>query len=268
MSLELEPAPTLGGMFRLLGRTFRWVVTDRTARLLGSALVLVLLWGTHGKVELLRRVIPGWTGPGGDPAARAALIPGLPWDQEWIAFAIGALLLIAIPCLLIKFAFGESPLAYGLGLPRRGTWKFTLWSMAFLASFGFPSLYLAARDPEMAATYPFFRQFGSLSQFIVYELGYLVFFVVIEFIFRGYLLFGLHRVQRKDGSPLFGPYAILLSMLSYTAWHLGKPMAEQFSTLAWGVITGAMVLASGTIWHVVLIHWGMNVLMDYVIWTS
>lgn len=258
--MKLETEPTLGGVLRLVGRAFRWVATDRTARILGSAIVLLMLWGTHGKVDLLRKVIPGWTGPGGAPGARAVLIPGLPWDQEWIAFGIGALLLVLAPCLIIRFGLRESPLDFGLGLPRRGTWRFTLISMAVLAGFGFPSLFLAARDAEMQATYPFFRDFRSLSDFVAYELGYLVFFVVIEFVFRGYLLFGLHRV--------FGAHAILLSMLSYTAWHLGKPVAEQYGTLAWGVVTGAMVLASGTIWHVVLVHWGMNVLMDYLIWTG
>lgn len=33
---------------------------------------------------------------------------------------------------------------------------------------------------------------------------------------------------------MFGYYAILISMLSYTAWHLGKPSLELFSTLIWG----------------------------------
>jgi membrane protease YdiL (CAAX protease family) len=270
-AVKLDPEPTLGGVLRLVGRSFRFAATDRVAQLVGSAILLVMLWGTHGKVDLLERVIPGWTGPGGPPGQRARLIEGIPWDQEWIAFGVGAVLLIVIPCCLIRFAWRESPLDYGLGLPRRGTWRFTLLSMAFLAAFGFPSLYLAARDPQMRATYPFFRDFGSLGDFVAYELGYLVFFVVIEFIFRGYLLFGLYRAQvRRVGaeSATIGPHAILLSMLSYTAWHLGKPLAEQWGTPAWGVITGAMVLASGTIWHVVLVHWGMNVLMDYLVWTS
>ena len=41
----------------------------------------------------------------------------------------------------------------------------------------------------------------------------------------------------------FGYYAILLSMLSYTAWHLGKPLPELWGTLVWGLVAGTIVLA-------------------------
>jgi hypothetical protein len=281
MSLNLDVEPTLAGVVRLIGRAFAWVHRDRVARLLGSAMVLLLLWGTHGNVDLLGKVLPGWTGPGGEPHARARLVEAIPWDQEWIAFGIGAVLLVLVPCVLIRYWFRESPLDYGLGLPRPGTWRFTLVSMGVLAAFGFPALYLASKDREMAATYPFFRQFQSTTQFWIYELGYFAFFLVIEFVFRGYLLLGLYRTHaQRDNrgagaagaaeSPpaTIGAYSVLVSMLSYTAWHLGKPLAEQWSTLLWGLATGVMVLVSGTIWHVVLVHWGMNVLLDYAVWTG
>jgi hypothetical protein len=274
-----EPATelaTIREVIRLIVATFRWVFHDPIAQVLGSAFLLIMLWGTHGSVELLGLVIDGWKGPGGALADRARLIPGLPWDQEWIAFGIGVLLLVVIPCLIIHFAFRASLAEYGLGLPKPGTWRFTLTSTALLALFVFPSMYVAAKDPGMRAVYPFYRDFTDLQQFITYELGYFFFFVVIEFTFRGYLLLGLYRVRERlpsvvgvqPGSQVFGQYAILVSMLSYTVWHLGKPLQEQYGTLLWGVVTGAMVLRSGTIWHIVILHWSMNVFLDYLIWTS
>ena len=254
----------------------RWAIHDRIAQVFGSAFVLIMLWGTHGKVDLLSVVIHGWTGPGGDPSRRARLMPGLPWDQEWLAFAIGVLLLVLVPCLLIHFLFRERLTDYGLGLPKPGRWGFTLSSTALLAALTFPSMYIASKDCGMRAVYPFFRDFKTLSEFVTYELGYFWFFLVIEFTFRGYLLFGLYRLEDRmagaalgaPGPLLFGRYAILVSMLSYTTWHLGKPLQEQYGTLIWGLITGAMALSSGTIWHIVLVHWGMNVFLDYLIWTS
>jgi membrane protease YdiL (CAAX protease family) len=274
----MEPgAPTIWGVARLFGRTVSWVFHDRVAQIVASTFSLLLLWGTHGHMDLVGYVLDGWTGPGGDPATRAKLIPGLPWDQEWIAFGTGFLLLVVVPCLLIRFVFHEKIADYGLGLPRRGTWKFALISSALFGAVMLPAIVLTSRDPVMRATYPFYRNFAGTTQFLVYEAGYFVFFLVIEFIFRGYLLLGLNRIyDRQVGSgpsgesgPLvFGNYAILLSMLSYTAWHLGKPIPEQFGTLFFGLATGAIVLVTRSIWPIVVVHFALNVLLDYLIWTG
>ena len=58
---------------------------------------------------------------------------------------------------------------------------------------------------------------------------------MIEFIFRGYLLFGLEGIQDMgvptggrgvEGAFYFGRYALLIQMFSYIVWHLGKPIPE------------------------------------------
>ncbi|HET9957899.1 MAG TPA: CPBP family glutamic-type intramembrane protease [Polyangiaceae bacterium] len=280
MLKERERTSTLQRVFALLADALRWSLHDRVSRVLVSSFVLIMLWGTHGRVDLLTLVLDGWTGPGGDPHTRARLIAGLKWDQEWIAFGIGLLLLVVTPCLLIRFWFRESPLDYGLGLPKPGAWPFTLVSTLVLGVFAVPSMYFASRDAGMRATYPFYREFAGLGEFARYEAGYLLFFVTIEFTFRGYLLFGLYRIQDSmtasapstdmgaRGPLLFGRYSVLVSMLSYTAWHLGKPLPEQYGTLIWGLITGTLALRSGTIWHIVIVHFAMNVWLDYLIYVS
>lgn len=260
-NLVVEPgAQTIRGVLRWFGRTVSWVLHDRVAELVASTFTLLLLWGTHGHMDLLGYVLDGWTGPGGDPATRAKLIPGLPWDQEWIAFGTGFVLLVVVPCLLIRFVFHERISDYGLGLPKPGTGRFALISAALFGAVMLPAIVLTARDPVMRATYPFYRNFADTSQFLSYEAGYFVFFLVIEFIFRGYLLLGLSRP--------YGNYAILLSMLSYTAWHLGKPLPEQFGTLFFGLATGAIVIVTRSIWPIVIVHFALNVLLDWLIWTG
>jgi hypothetical protein len=140
-----------------------------------------------------------------------------------------------------------------------------------------PAFYLATKNAQMRGTYPLYRgHFASAGSFLVYELGYFLFFLAIEFIFRCYLLLGLFRVTDRNvrlpgvvGEPgplVFGYYAILVSMLSYTAWHLGKPTPELWGTLIWGVVAGSVVLATGTIWVVVGVHWLLNVLLDFFLW--
>jgi len=273
-----SPTSAFVDALRYLGRSFLAIVRARHTLIMLSAILLIMLWGSHGYVELLGLLITGWKGPAsaGSPD-RARLIAGLPWDQEWISFGIGALLLVLIPCAIVTVGFKERLRDYGLGGPKPGQWPFTLASSLLLAAFAYPLMYRAAKFPSMAALYPLFRDFRSLSDFVYFELGYFAFFLAIEFMFRGYLLLGLYGAHQSGGvraareaqdPPLLTHYSIVVSMLSYTAWHLGKPLPELWSTAVWGVVTGAIVLRSGTIWPVLLIHWSMNVLLDYVIWRN
>ncbi len=268
--------PSVLTILKLIWNTIARLFHDPIGMILGSGFLLIMLWGYHGELELLGLVWDGWTGPGsaGDPA-RQTIIPGIPWDQEWLSFAAGIVLLVAIPAVLIKLVYKQNLSDYGLGLPRPDRWKLTTLSAVLLFAVSLPAFFLGARDAGMQATYPLFRDFESLGQFVVYEIGYVMFFIVIEFIFRGYLLFGLYQFRDEQALPgvtgirgplVFGYYAIFLSMLSYTAWHLGKPVPELYGTLVWGIAAGTVVLATGTIWHVIIVHWLLNVFMDLLIW--
>lgn len=259
-------------LYNMIVRLFH----DPVGMILASAFVLIMVWGFHGNLELLGLIWDGWTGPGsaGDPA-RQAIIPGIPWDQEWLSFLGGAVLLVLIPAVLIKYVYKQSLSAYGLGLPRHDRRRLTWLSAILLFVLSLPAFYVGARSPQMQAVYPLYRDFHGPLQFVIYEIGYLVFFVVIEFIFRGYLLFGLFRLQDQEALPgvggirgplVFGYYAVFISMLSYTAWHLGKPLPELGGTLMWGIAAGGIALTTGTILPLILVHWLLNVFMDLLIW--
>jgi hypothetical protein len=268
--------PKIKTVLKVIYNTLARLFHDPVGMVLGSTFVLLMLWGTHGKVDLLSLVWDGWTGPGSDPTARGQLIPGIPWDQEWLSFLIGAVLLVAIPVLLIKLVYRQDLKDYGLGLPPRGRRAFALLSAAILFVVSLPAFYLGTKDAGMHSIYPMYRGvFGGFGPFIVYELGYLLFFVVIEFTFRGYLLFGLYQFRDRDapegivgvrGPLVFGYYAIFIAMLSYTAWHLGKPVPELWGTLVWGIAAGTVVLVSRSIWLIVVVHWLLNVFLDLAMW--
>jgi hypothetical protein len=70
------------------------------------------------------------------------------------------------------------------------------------------------------------------------------------------------------GPFYFGRYALLIQMLSYTAWHLGKPALELWGTLVWGLTAGATAYMIRSIWPIVLSHWLLNVFIDALIWQS
>ena len=272
---ELD-APTLKTVLKVIYNTLARVFHDPVGMILGSAFVLIMLWGTHGKVEVLSLVWRGWKGPGSDPNGRGQILPAIPWDQEWLAYLIGLVLLVGVPALLIKVVYRQSLADYGLGLPPKGHRRFALLSAAVLFLVSLPAFYVGTQDAGMQATYPLYRGgFETLLQFVIYEAGYFAFFLAIEFTFRGYLLFGLYQFRDRDapegivgerGPLVFGYYAIFIAMLSYTAWHLGKPLPELWGTLVWGIAAGAVALASRSIWFVVVVHWLLNVFLDLGIW--
>jgi hypothetical protein len=269
-------APTIKTVLQVIWNTVRVFPKERTGQIIGSAFLLLMLWGYHGNLELLKSILPGWVGPGVGIGTRAPLIPGVPWDQELISFWGGALLLVVVPILLIKFGFKQNLADYGLGLPPRGRRRLALLAFVALTLICIPAFLFATRDADMRATYPFYRPFASIPAFLLYELTYLPFFIAIEFIFRGYLLFGLAGVRDQavpalstaKGVPgvfYFGKYALLIQMLSYTAWHLGKPLPELWGTLFWGLAAGTLAYVVRSIWPVVAAHWLLNVLFDAIV---
>jgi membrane protease YdiL (CAAX protease family)/uncharacterized protein (DUF362 family) len=250
---------------------------ERPGQIIGSAVILIMIWGFHGELKWLSYILPGWKdgGPSSPVNTRSDIIPGLPWDHELISWCLGAFLLVIIPIIIIKFGY-KKPLSYfGLGLPPKNRKSLAVKSCIVLTLACAPIFYLGCSSPEMQATYPLYRGHLTWVQFIIYQLTYIPFFLTIEFIFRGYLLFGLARMRDDDvekagggypGQFYFHKYALLIQMLSYTAWHLGKPLPELSGTLVWGLVAGALAYYSRSIWPVVIAHWLLNVFMDLVIW--
>lgn len=270
---ELQ-SPGLFTIFKLIWLALRGFFHERPGQIIGSSLILIMLWGMHGQLELLGLIWPKWRGPGIDLGKRPGLLGGIPWDHELISFWVGAFLLVGIPILIIIFGFREPLSRYGLGLPPKGKRKLAWWTFLTFTLCSLPAYWLGAGDAEMGRIYPLYRPFSGAMQFILYELTYFPFFVAIEFIFRGYLLFGLAGVRDGEtgkndsgipGTIYFGKYALLIQMLSYTAWHLGKPLPELFGTLIWGLAAGVMAMAVNSIWPIVLSHWILNVFMDAII---
>ena len=273
LSERVRRAPTLSGFLRLIARVVARPLRDVPGMVLAAAIVLIVLWGPNGGLALVGELWDGWR-PFEDPAGRPSVIPGIPWDQEWLAFAAGFVLLVLVPCALITFVFHHDLRDYGLGLPARNRVRLSVFSALFLLVASLPAFLLSTGDEGMQATYPLYR--GSLEgwDFVVYELGYVLFFIAIEFMFRGFLLLGLFSSKDRDAAPeaagergplLFGYYALFVAMLSYTAWHLAKPTPELLGTLVWGPVAGAVVLLTRSIWPVVAVHFALNVVLDLIL---
>jgi hypothetical protein len=208
-SEEVRRRPDLRGFVKLLLGIIGRPLRDPVGQLLASTVLLLVLWGPNGELRLLREVWADWR-PFTDPQGRAGVIDGVPWDQEWISFGAGFALLVLVPCVLIKGVWKHDLRDYGLGLPARNRMRLSLFAAAFLLLTSLPAFLLATGDEGMRATYPLYRGPLDSWDFVVYELGYLLFFVAIEFAFRGYLLLGLFRVHDRDALEAGGERGRLL----------------------------------------------------------
>jgi membrane protease YdiL (CAAX protease family) len=143
------------------------------------------------------------------------------------------------PRLIIVVLFRDRPSAYGFSL---GDWRRGLKWSAVVIGLSVPVLYLASRTRAMTEYYS--RIDLSILQVLATSaldlLGW-------EFLFRGFLLFGLLRV--------IGPSAVVLQAVPFALAHLGKPELETLSTIFGGILFGWVAYRSRSFWYAFLIHW-------------
>lgn len=248
---------------------------DKASIILWSSFILLAIWGFHGDMSILTNVFgEGWLDE---------ITFQLPWGKQLVSFLVGFLLMVLIPCLIIKFVFKENIRDYGLGLPPEGQKQKARVAFFSLLGIAMILVFFGSFDKGMQSEYPLFvqRVDGQVTwtitrwwEFIIYEIVYLLFFITIEFSFRGYLLFGLNSIKftykaasgQQTAIPRFGIYAILIQMLAYVTWHLGKPVPEVIGALIWGVCAAAVSLRIRSIWPIIFSHWLFNVFLDLLLW--
>jgi len=179
------------------------------------------------------------------PAALSGVAGHLYW------FGMTALLLGVAP--VVALALLREPLgAYGLGL---GRWRLGLSLGVALLAVMVPVVLVAARFPAFAGHYPLARgATASVGLFALYELGYALYFVGWELVFRSFLLFGLYR--------RVGVLAVYVQALPFALLHFGKPEAEAFGSIVAGVALGYLALRTRSFWWGALLHAAVAVTMD------
>jgi membrane protease YdiL (CAAX protease family) len=146
------------------------------------------------------------------------------------------------PLLIILVFFRQSPAAYGF---RLGDWRAGLkWTLIFFAV-GLPILFFSARTPAMSSYYAQAERTVSevLGTSALDLFGW-------EFLFRGFILFGLYRVV--------GPSAIILQAVPFAMAHIGKPELETLSTVFGGILFGWLAWRSKSFLYPFLLHWLIN----------
>lgn len=178
-------------------------------------------------------------------------------------FGSSLFLYLVMPLVLAKATRGSFHRGYGLGL---GDWRAGLKISALFLAVMLPAVVVASKLDAFKGMYPlagngaFMLSEGgqatpSLKLFLVYELGYFLYFVGWEFLFRGWMLNGL--------LPSWGrAAAILVQVAPFAIMHLGKAELEALGSIVAGVALGILALRTRSFWYGAFLHGIIAVFMD------
>jgi len=82
--------------------------------------------------------------------------------------------------------------------------------------------------------------------FWTYECCSILYIIGWEFIWRGYVLFGL-----KDS---LGYYSVFIQMIPFALLHIGSPELETYAAIVAGVGLGMLAFAARSFWYGALAH--------------
>ncbi len=159
------------------------------------------------------------------------------WLSSFIYFGI-------FPILTILILLRKNPLDFGLKLGDYRVW--VPYVVVFLA-IAIPILYFTS---EVSSVESYYRHRGDFD-LLKYALHMAVYMLGWEFLFRGFMLFGL-KDKFKEGS-------ILIQMVPFVLLHLGKPEIETISTIFTGLLWGYICYRGKSFWPAYIMHMVVNV---------
>lgn len=167
-------------------------------------------------------------------------------DSRLYWFFTDGLIMFLIPLLSIKFILKGKLSDYGISF---GDSKFGIFSIIAFFVFMLPFLWIVSATPDFAKAYP---QGGSqvkdsIQIFLLYELSILVYMLGWEFLWRGYMLFGLKEK--------FGYYSIFIQMIPFFILHKGKPELELFGSIIAGLAMGIQAWRANSFVYSWILHW-------------
>jgi len=218
----------------------------RSGVILISATLLMLAWHYFGMSEFAVGHLTSWLERTGNALFAAGAYELLS------AF----LLLGLIPLLIVALGLRESLPSYGLSLGvGQRTVRLILLGAPLFALAG----YIASSDPAVTAEYPVNRAAGeSVAAFAVHVACYLLFYFGWEFMFRGYLLFG---IAERHGVVI----ALLVQTMASSLLHIGKPTIETFLAVPAGLLWGWVALRSRSILPSFVQHATLGITLDALI---
>lgn len=160
------------------------------------------------------------------------------WNYWFNSLFYYAIIPVGVLLLLKK-----NPLDYGLGLGKVRIWGPYVIVICLICV---PILIAASYLGNLQSYYT-----KENFEFLRYCLEIAVYMIGWEYIFRGFLLFGL-KEKLKEAS-------ILVQMIPFVLLHFGKPELETVSTIFTGILFGYVAYRGGSFWPAFLIHLFINI---------
>ena len=148
-----------------------------------------------------------------------------------------------LPILVIVGLLRKNPLDFGLRLGDARKWAAYVGLTVVI---GAPILYATSRMAAFQGYYD--MQDFSVARYFFTTMGTLL---GSEFLFRGFLIFGL-KDRFKEG-------AILIQLIPFVLVHFTKPELETLSTILTGIYFGFVVYRTKSFWPAYVIHMFINV---------
>jgi len=152
-----------------------------------------------------------------------------------------------IPLAAGFLIFRDKPWDYGI---RAGQWKLGLIAVAVGLAVMALVLYGASK---MADFRSYYHRDAIDWPDLLRDIGLHMF--AWEFLFRGYMLFGLERSIRKS--------SIFVQTIPFVLLHLGKPFLETLSCIPGGFILGYIAYRTRSFLPCFVIHFGMYMMMAF-----
>ena len=147
------------------------------------------------------------------------------------------------PLLVILLVLRKNPINFGLGLGSPRIWGFYVVVICVIAA---AILYASSYSPSLQSYY-----LDADFKFFSYLWSQCLILSASEFLYRGFLLFGLKEK--------FGEGSILIQMVPFVLLHLGKPELETISTILTGILFGWVAYRGRSFWPAFIIHMFINV---------
>ena len=159
-----------------------------------------------------------------------------------------------LPVIIIFFLLKEKISNYGL---KSGDSNFGLKISLPVIIFMLIIVWFISSSNSFYLTYPYLSEAkDSWNVFFIFEILLFIYVFSWEFIWRGFMLFGLE--------PKFGYYSIFIQMIPFVILHNGKPVLETFSAIIGGILLGVLAIKTRSILYGVLIHYSLIFSMDFI----
>jgi len=179
------------------------------------------------------------------------------WNQDLCGaiyeYLTAFLLMFVVPVAIVKVAFRSNLREFGF---RVGDARWGLGFVVIALPVFLLAAYVGSLDPALREEYLLAGSMvDRVSLFLTVEVFYLIYYLGWEFLFRGFMLFGL---EERYGALA----AILLQMIPSALVHIGKPASESFAAIVAGLVFGYLAVRTRSILYPLILHAAVGIGTD------